>query len=98
MDLKDLAKDFKNEPSYMFKRKLNELVRTNHRFTNLGTNNRKLVIDLIGKHSDKIRKGWGISADTIQRESYKLYQNRIKLGLTDEDLKDVKEIMGMFKK
>ena len=82
----------------MFKRKLNELVRTNSRFNNLDTKNRKTVIDLVSRHADKIRKGYGISSDTIRRESYKLYHNRVKTGLTDEDLKDIKEIMGMFKK
>lgn len=98
MDIKDLADDFKSQPTYMFKRKLNELVRTNVRFKNLDTKNRKTVIDIIGKYAVKIKKGYGISRDNIYREGYKLYKNRLKNGVSAEDLKDIKEIMGMFKK
>lgn len=98
MNLDDLVKDYKNQPSYMFKRKLNELVRTNSRFRNLDTKNRKTVIDVISRHADKIRKGIGIPADTIYRESHRLYQDRLKHGLTEEDLDDIKDIMEMFKK
>jgi len=98
MDIKNLVKDFKDLPSDLFKRKLNEIVRTNSRFTNLDEKNKKTILDLLAKHKDKIKSGFGIPADILQRESYNLYQNRIKMELSDEDLKDVKEVLGMFKK
>jgi len=98
MDIKNLVKDFKDLPSDLFKRKLNEIVRTNSRFTNLDEKNKKTILDLLTKHKDKVKNGIGISADTLERESYKLYNDRIKMGLTDEDLKDVKDVLGMFKK
>ncbi|MCU0678915.1 MAG: hypothetical protein MUC28_00510 [Planctomycetes bacterium] len=98
MDIKNLAQSFKNLPSDQFKRKLNEVVRTNPRFTNLDDKNKKVIADLLSKHKDNIKSYGGISSDTISRESYNLYQNREKMGLSEEDLKDVKEFLGMFKK
>ena len=97
MDVKDLVKNYKDLPSHRFKQKLNELVRENYRYANLNQKNRKVIIDLARKYSDRIRDGRGISSDTIRRETYRLYQKRLKLGLTEEDLKDIKEILGMFK-
>lgn len=98
MDPKKFIDDFKNLPSDQFRRKLNEVFRTKSCYANLDEKNKKTIFDLLDKHKDKIRSGYGIPPDTLRRESYKLYQDRIKLGLTDEDLKDVKEILGMFKK
>jgi hypothetical protein len=40
----------------------------------------------------------GISSVTLQNEAYRLYQNRIKLKLSEEDLADIKKILGLFKK
>ncbi len=98
MDIKDLTDNYKNLPSYRFKRKLNELVRKNHKFANLDENNRKVITDLVGKYSDRIRDGRGISHDTLRREHYNLYQHMDKLGLTKNDLDDIKDIMDVFKK
>jgi hypothetical protein len=44
------------------------------------------------------RKYGGISSVTIREENYHLYQNRIKLHLTEEDLKEIKLILEYFKK
>jgi len=83
---------------YEFKQKLNKLVRDNYRYRNLNTANRKIVLDLLKKYRPYLQKGIGISFSARQREIYKLHQNRIKLDLTKEDLKDVREILGMLKK
>ncbi len=98
MDIKDLVKDYKDLPSYRFEQKLNELVRRNYRYANLNQKNRKVITDLVKKYSGRIKDGRGITYDTIRRECYNLHQKRIKLGLTEEDLKDIKEVLGMFKK
>ncbi len=98
MDVKDLIKTAKDMPSYQFKRRLNDLVRRDSKYANLDSKNKKTILDLINKHSSKIRSGWGISSDTIRRESYKLYQNRLKSGMSEEDIKDAKEILNLFKK
>ena len=97
MDVKDLVNNYKDLPSYRFEQKLNEFVRKNYRYANLDQKNRKVITDLVKKYSRRIRNGQGISYDTIHRECYNLHQKRIKLGLTEEDLKDIKEILNMFK-
>lgn len=98
MKLSSLFGTAKKQPIYQTNRQLNELTRQNYRFKNLNSQNRALVMDLINKHTDKIRDGRGISSTVLQREGYKLYQNREKMGLTLNDLADIKEILNMFKK
>ncbi|MBI4812710.1 hypothetical protein HY798_04755 [Candidatus Falkowbacteria bacterium] len=98
MDIKELLEDAKKLDSDRFRQKLNSLVRENYRFQNLDEKNRKIILDLIKKYIGNIRNGLGINSVAFQNETYKLYSSRIKLGLTEEDLKDIKEILGLFKK
>lgn len=98
MDLNEIVEYSKNNPTYKVHQKITELVRTNHRFRNLNQKNKDLVLSLIEGHMENIRHGIGISDHNLQLESYRLYEDRLKLGLTLEDLKDIKEILGLFKK
>jgi len=98
MDIQDLLASAKTETFDRFTQKLNSLVRENYRFSNLDQSNRKVVLDIIKKHLREIHNGLGIPSMTIRNETYRLYQNRIKLKLSEEDLKDIKEILGLFKK
>ena len=98
MDIKELLADAKKLDSDHFGQKLNSLIRDNYRFKNLDESNKKIVLDLIKKYIGNIRNGLGINSVAFQNETYKLYSNRAKLGLTEEDLKDIKEILGLFKK
>jgi len=97
MEISDVLKDFKDKPSYLIERKLNELLRRNSRYFNLDEKNRKLVFSLIKKYKEDIRRGISISTERIKRETYTLYRNRLKHNLTEEDLKDIKEILQFFK-
>jgi len=97
MNIKDLLKDAQNLTDYDFEQKLNRLIRDNYQYRNLGPKNRKIVLDLLKKYRSYLRKGMGISYSFRQNEMYKLYKNRLKLDLSEEDLKDIKEIIGMFK-
>ena len=97
MDIQDLMKDAKNLKDYEFERKLNDLVRNNYRYSNLNSGNKKIVLDLVKKYKSYLRKGIGISSTNLRNESYRLYQNRLKLNLTQEDLDDVKEILGQLR-
>lgn len=94
MDVKDLMGNVKNLTDYEFERKLNDLVRNNYRYRNLNSANKKIVLDLVKKYKSYLRKGIGISSTNLRNESYRLYENRLKLGLTQEDLDDIKEILG----
>jgi len=98
MNIKDLVKNVANLTGYEFERKLNRLVRENYRFRNLGPANRRIILDLVKKYKPYLRKGVGISYSTRQNDLYKLYKNRIKLNLSEYDLKNIKEILSYFKK
>jgi hypothetical protein len=98
MDLEEVLKNIVHEPDYIWERKLNELIIKNHNFYNLSEENKQLIKDLIKKHKPMIRKNGGISSVTIRDENYHLYQNRIKLKLTEQDLKEIKQILEYFKK
>ncbi|MDP2736398.1 MAG: hypothetical protein Q8O59_01280 [bacterium] len=98
MDIQDLLASAKTQTFDRFAQKLNSLVRENYNFSNLDESNRKIVLDIIKKRIGEIHNGEGISSTVLQRETYKLYQNRIKLKLTEHDLEDIKKILGLFKK
>ena len=98
MDIEDLLAAAKNLPFEKLVEKLNIIVRQDYHYKNLDQGNKKIVLDLIKKHLPKIRSGVGISAMTAREEMYRLYQNRIKLNLTEEDIKDIREILELFKK
>ncbi len=98
MDIKELLASAKTQTFDRFTQKINSLIRENYRFSNLDEANRKIVLDIIKKHLSEIHCGNGISSTVLQRETYKLYQDRLKLNLTEADLKDIKEILNLFKK
>ena len=98
MNLDDFLANIIDEPSYVIERKLNELVRKNHHFKNLSSDNKEIVLDLIKKYKEKIRTGVGVSQYTINKEMYKLYQNKQKNNLSVRDREHIREIIESFKK
>ena len=97
MNIKDLMADAKNLTDYQFEHKLNKLVRVNYRYRNLSNDNKKVVLNLVKKYKKYFRKGIGISYINVRNEMRRLYSNRLKLDLTKEDLKDIREILGELK-
>jgi hypothetical protein len=93
----DFTKDLGHTLDKDIKQRLNKLVRDNYRYQNWDESNKKVVLDLVKKFKPYLRKGIKISERTIRDESYRLFQNRVKLGLTEEDLKDIKEFLGGLK-
>ena len=98
MDIQELLASAKTQTFDRFEQKLNMLIRENYRYGNLSQANREIVLGIIKKNLYNIHNGIGISSLVVQREMYKLHQNRIKLDLTEEDLKDIREILALFKK
>jgi len=90
-------KDAKNLTDKEFERKLNKLVRDNYRYKNLDKGNRKIILDIVDEYKDRLREGRGISYDRRYKDLYKLRKNKIRLGLSDGDLKDIKNILDSFK-
>lgn len=98
MKLEEFLESVKNLPSYKLERKLNALVRRNHNFRNLNSDNKKIVLDLINKNKDKIRRGTGISQYLINKELYRLHQKRKEKDLTKRDRDQIRKILESFKK
>ena len=97
MDIKDLLEDAQNLTNYEFEQKLNKLVRDNYHYRNLSSDNKEIILDLIKKYKPYLRKGIGVSSLAMRNDLYRLYRNRLKLDLTQEDLDDIKEILGTFR-
>lgn len=97
MSYEDFLASVKDQPSYMVERKLNDLVRKNHNYRNLSSDNRKLVLDLIKKYRPKIRKGLGVSQYLINKDMYLLYQDRQEKDLTKRDREQIKAILESLK-
>ncbi|MDD3285525.1 MAG: hypothetical protein PHG95_02740 [Patescibacteria group bacterium] len=97
MDLKDFLANIKDEPSYIIERKLNELVRKNYHFQHLSSENKELVLGLVKRYKEKLRTGVGVSQYVINRDMYKLYQQRHDLKLTEVDRDHIREILESFK-
>jgi len=98
MDLQSVTKDLKDQTDYRIDQRFDELMRRNPRYKNLDEDNRKLIMDLIKKYKKKILEHANPSSLTIREDLYHLYQNRIKMGLTYNDLDQIKELLESFKK
>jgi len=97
MDFSDVTKNLIDQTDYRIHQRMEEMFRTNPRFQNLDAGNRELVFGLIKKYKEKMRHGIIPSAYTIQKDTYNLYENRIKLNLTINDLKQIRDLLGSFK-
>lgn len=98
MDLKGVAKDLKNQTDYRIDQRFDELMRRNPNYKNLNDANWKLIMDLIKKYKHKLLEHSYPSSLTIRKDLYHLYQNRVKMGLTYNDLDQIKELLESFKK
>lgn len=98
MDLQSITDDLKDTTDYRLDQRFDKLMRTNPRYKNLDGENRELIMDLIEKYKRKMREHAAPSSLTIRHDLYHLYQNRIKLGLTYNDLDQIKELLESFKK
>ncbi|MCK5416425.1 hypothetical protein KAI92_03290 [Candidatus Parcubacteria bacterium] len=98
MDVQDLLKNAMQMTDYEFEKKLNKLVRDNYKYRNLDSKNRELVMDLFKKYKKNFRRGIGMSYTQEMNEYNKLKRDRTKLGITLEDVKDIREILDGFRK
>ena len=97
MDFKDVTKDLTSLTDDRIKHRMDEMFRVNPRFNNLDSKNKELIFGLIKKYKDKIRSGIKPSALTIHKDTYNLYENRVKLNLTHNDLDQIRDVLGGFK-
>jgi hypothetical protein len=97
MDLKEVTKDLTGQTAYRIEQRFKEMLRSNPRYKNLDAGNRQLILDLIAKYKEKIRHGIVPSRYTIREDMYHLYENRLKLNLTYNDLNQIRDLLESFK-
>jgi DNA repair exonuclease SbcCD nuclease subunit len=97
MEIKDLFEDIKEKRTVDIERDLNKLVRENYRYRNLNSDNRELVMDIIKKYLKYFKRGIGLNYSMVRTEMNKLYKNRLKNDLTEEDLDDIRDILEEFR-
>jgi hypothetical protein len=96
MNIQDLLKDITSLTGEQIEKRLYSLAQDNSHFRNLNEKNRHLVLNLIKEYRDLLKSGIHISSERVRRDNYELYEKRISLGLSPEDLADIKEILGAF--
>lgn len=97
--LEEFCKNISKYDSDEIKQFLHKLIREKTEFKNLGgEKNFKVLWDTINSQREKLRNGIGISEQNISNKMHELYGKRIELGLTEEDLKDIRTILHYFKK
>lgn len=96
MNIQDLMEDVKNLRDWEFERRLHKLIRENYKYKNLDKGNQKLIMGLVKKYKPYLLKGIGISTLRIRDEMLRLRRDRVKLDLTENDLRDINSILKMF--
>lgn len=97
MPLKEIAKDMEKQTEYRLDQRMDEFIRRNPRYRHLDSGDQKIIKDLMEKYKTKRRKGIDISGLAVRRDMYSLYHNRIELGLTLNDLDDIRDLLVSFK-
>lgn len=97
MDLKSVTRDLSDQTDYRLEQRLLEVLRTNPRYKNLDEENRDLILNLIKKYKEKKREGVKASRLTVREDMYRLYQDRLKLKLTYNDLDQIRGLLEGFR-
>lgn len=97
-DLNELnSKKLLKETNKKTAQKLASLIATSPKYKNLDKENRKVILDILKKYENRIEKGYTITSTMIKTDRYKLYNDRIKLGLSSVDLKQIFSLLNSFK-
>ncbi len=97
MKITDITNNLANETNERTILKFERLMATSVRFKNLDETNRQVILDLIKKYKERIRKGIKPTRLMIKSDRLHLYQNRVKLGLSETDLKQIYNLLESFK-
>jgi len=93
MQLSDVSKNLKDQTDYRLDQRLDKMFRVNPRYRHLDTEDREIIFDLLKKYKEKRRHGIKATRLSVKNDMYKLYRNRIDLGLTYNDLDDIRDML-----
>lgn len=97
MKLTDVAKNLSRQTDRRLDRRLKVLLRVNPHYRDLDKEDREIILDLLSKYKKKKRRGIKISDYAIRKDLYNIYQNRLKMGLTRNDVDKIKELLNSLK-
>lgn len=97
MGLKKVAADLQHQTNYRLEQRFSEMMRRNPHYRNLDSANKALILDLLKRYKEKIRKGIKVSGLSVRRDMYRLYRDRLKLGLTKNDLDQIRDLLTSLK-
>lgn len=98
MKITDITNNLTNETNKRMNVKFDRLMATSSRFKNLDQANRQVVLDLVKKYKERAIRGIEPTSRMIKEDRLRLYQNRVKLGLSETDLKQMYSLLDSFKK
>jgi len=98
MDMNELMQNVTKLTGDEFEKKFNKLIRENYKYKNLDSGNRQVILDFVKRYKERFREGLGLSEERFKDEMYEMDKKRSELGLTEEDMKDVREILGELKR
>ena len=98
MKITDITNNLTHETNERMGLKFDRLMATSPRFKNLDQANRQVVLDLVKKYKERVIRGIEPTRLMIKEDRLNLYQNRIKLGLSETDLKQIYSLLESFKK
>jgi hypothetical protein len=97
MDMHDLLKNIKTMTSEEIERKFYEMIHDNYHYKNLSEANRDLVMNFIMEYKDILKEGREITSIRIREDMDRLHEKRLALNLSEEDFKDIKEVLEAFR-
>lgn len=97
MKLTDVSNDLADKRDFEIVRKMERLLAISPKYKNIDSKNKELILDLIRKYKKLLDRGIKPSRLTIKRDRYKLYHERVKLGLSETDLKQIFDLLESFK-
>lgn len=93
MQLSDAAKNLKDQTDFRLDQRLDKIFRLNPRYRHLDEEDREIIFDLLKKYKEKRRRGIKATRLSVKNDMYNLYRNRLKLGLTYNDLDDIRDLL-----
>jgi len=97
MQLRDVAKNLRDQTDHRLDQRLDMMFRVNPRYSHLDAKDRGIILDLLKKYKEKRRRGIKATRLSVKSDMYKLYHNRIKLGLTHNDLDKIRDLLLSLK-
>ena len=97
MDIKDVTNNIAHLTEYQIDQRLEVLMRQSPYYRNLAGPHKELIMGILKEYKALIRRQIDITEMKVNRDMYQLYENRIKLNLTQYDIDNLRKILETFR-